>query len=241
MKMVERAIDKLANQMRIYAEASGNFDALNKVDLHEAIGNLDSSFEAKLEAFHSLYDVDKSGFDYFANADTAVILLLRNAIHHRDHDLFSSWNVTMAQEGGPSRFLGAKFLITSHHVAGGGHVSNQLYKAEDFLLRVDSDLNSSALESKMSAKNRVKTLEQLRTDLKFNEMFARASAERYPTGQIYLNIIPIFISAICRTFKSLKARGEKFTGFDARTYEMHFTHELKVDLSVLSYKTIRIR
>ncbi|WP_197434752.1 hypothetical protein [Agrobacterium vitis] len=175
MKITERAIDKLANAMRIYAEANARFDELKKVDLQEAIDNLDRAFEAKLEAFHSLYDVDKVAFDYFENADTAVILLLRNAIHHRDHDMFSSWNATMAQEGGPLRFLGAEFLIASHHVAGGGHVGNQLYKVEDFLLRVDSGLNSPALETKMSAKNRVKTLGQLRTELRFNELLAKAS------------------------------------------------------------------
>ncbi|WP_027054704.1 hypothetical protein [Mesorhizobium erdmanii] len=241
MKIAERAIDKLANAMRIYAEANARFDGLKKVDLQEAIDNLDRSFEAKLEAFHSLYDIDKAAFDYFENADTSVILLLRNAIHHRDHELFSSWNETMAQEGGPLRFLGAEFLIASHYVVGGGHVANQLYKAEDFLLRVDSELNSPALESKMSPKNRSKIADQLRADLRFNELLAKANAERYPTRQIYLNVIPIFISAVCRTFKSLKARGASFAGFDASTYEMHFTDELQVDLSVLSYKTIRIR
>jgi hypothetical protein len=241
MKITERAIDKLANAMRIYAEVNARFDELKKIDLQEAIDNLDRTFEAKLEAFHSLYDVDKMVFSYFDHADTAMVLLLRNAIHHRDHELFSSWNATMAQEGGPLRFLGAEFLIASHHVSGGGHVGNQLYKVEDFLLRVDSGLNSPALESKMSAKNRVKILDQLRTDLGFNELLAKASAERYPTTQIYLNIIPIFISAVCRTFKSLKARGANFAGFDAKTYEMHFTDQLKVDLSMLSYNTIRIR
>lgn len=241
MKIAERAIDKLANAMRIYAEANARFDELKKVDLQEAIDNLDRTFEAKLEAFHSLYDVDKVAFDYFDHADTAMILLLRNATHHRDHELFSSWNATMAQEGGPLRFLGAEFLIASHHVAGGGHVGNQLYKVEDFLLRVDSAMNSPALEKRMSAKNRVKILDQLRTDLGFNKLLAKASVERYPTTQIYLNVIPIFISAVCRAFKSLKARGANFAGFDARTYEMHFTDQLKVDLSMLSYNTIRIR
>jgi len=240
MKITERAIDKLANAMRIYAEANAKFDKLKIVDLQEAIDNLDRTFEAKLEAFHSLYDIDKAAFDYFENADTAVILLLRNAIHHRDHELFSSWNATMAQEGGPLRFQGAEFLIASHHIAGGGRVANQLYKAEDFLLCVDSELNSPALESKMSSKNRGKIADQLRKDLRFNELLAKANAERYPTAQIYFNIIPIFVSAICRIFKSLKARGANFAGFDARTYETHFTDELKVDLSVLSYKTIRI-
>lgn len=238
MKIIARAIDTLANAMRIYAEANARFDELKKVDLQEAIDNLDRAFEAKLEAFHSLYDVDKKDFDYFENADTAVILLLRNAIHHRDHELFSSWNSTMAQEGGPLRFSGAEFLIASHHVAGGGRVGNQLYKVQDFLLRVDSGLGSPALVRNMSEKNRKKILDQLTMDLKFSEVLAKASAERYPTTQIYLNIIPIFMSAVCRTFKKLKARGKNFAGFDARTYENHFSDELEVELSVLSYHKI---
>lgn len=43
--------------------------------------------EAKLETFHSLYDVAKDLFDYFDHEDTAVLILLRNAVHHRNHFL----------------------------------------------------------------------------------------------------------------------------------------------------------
>jgi hypothetical protein len=76
-----------------------------------------------LEDFHSLYDIDKGAFDYFANADTAAIRLLRNALHHRDHELFSSWNAMMAQEGGPARqFLEDKrrTLLNGQNGAGSG-------------------------------------------------------------------------------------------------------------------------
>ncbi len=76
MKIAERAIEKLANQMRIYTEENVRFDALKKVDLQEAIDNLDRKFEAKLEAFHSFYDVDKAAFDYFEHADTAVVVAI---------------------------------------------------------------------------------------------------------------------------------------------------------------------
>ncbi|MGM5092368.1 hypothetical protein ACD589_38015 [Rhizobium sp. 814_E9_N1_1] len=146
MKITERAVAKLANSMRIYAEANARFNELKKVDLEEAIDNLDRAFEAKLEAFHSVYDVDRAVFNYFDHADTALILMLRNAIHHRDHELFSSWNNTMAQDGGPHRFSGAEFLIASHTLVGEAHVGRQLYKAEDFLFRLDPSQNSPALD-----------------------------------------------------------------------------------------------
>lgn len=240
MKITERAVGKLANSMRIYADANARFNDLKKIDLEEAIDNLDRAFEAKLEAFHSLYDVDRSAFNYFEHADTALILMLRNAIHHRDHELFSSWNNTMAQDKGPYRFLGAEFLIASHILAGEAHVGRQLYKAEDFLFRLDPSLNSPALEGKMSALNRSKLLGQLKADLSFNELFSKARREGYPDKQIYFNVIPLFISAVCRVFRSLRARGVQFVGYDANAYEMHFKEKLKVDLSSLSYTTVRI-
>ena len=146
----------------------------------------------------------------------------------------------MAQGGGPYRFLGAEFLIASHIVIGEAHVGRQLYKAEDFLFRLDPSLNSPALESKMSALNRSKLLGQLKADLGFKELFLKAKREGYPNKQIYLNVIPLFISAVCRIFESLRARGAQFVGYDANAYAMHFTDELKVDLSSLSYTTLRI-
>lgn len=182
MKIKERAVSKLANAMRIYAEANLKFDALKLIDLEEAIDNLDSAFEAKLEAFHSLYDVDKDDFDYFANADTAVLILLRNAIHHRDHELFLSWNAEMRQDGGPRRFLGAEFLLASHRVVDAPWVSRQFYKAEDFLLRVDTALDSPAVERRMGERSRSQMLRQIKFDLCFDEIFLEATRPYPPTG-----------------------------------------------------------
>ena len=82
-----------------------NFHRLKSVDPEEAIDNLDRAMEAKLEAFHSLYDVIKNDFDYFSHADSALLILLRNAVHHRNHPLF--------KEGVKSAFDSCcKILIT---------------------------------------------------------------------------------------------------------------------------------
>jgi len=56
----EQAIKKLANTMRIYVETHFDFQRLKSIDQEEAVDNLDRAFEAKLEAFHSLYDVSRS-------------------------------------------------------------------------------------------------------------------------------------------------------------------------------------
>jgi len=240
MKIKQRAIGNLSNNMRRYAEANLGFATLKHVDLEEAIDNLDRAFESKLEAFHTLYDVDKDDFEYFDHPDTALLILLRNALHHRDHDLFLSWNADMAQGGGPQRYLGAEFLLARHDVVGVPSVARQLYKAQDFLLRVDLALSSPAVERRMGDRNRERMLRQLKVDLHFDDLFLKAAAERYPPNQVYINVIPIFISATCRVFRSLKQRGVRFDGYDAAAYEQPFTNELRVNLSNLVYNKVRI-
>lgn len=240
MIIQEQALSKLANSMRIYGEAHYNFNRLKAIDAEEAIDNLDRAMDAKLEAFHSLYDVTKDLFDYFEYADTAVLLLLRNAIHHRNHELFKTWNQEMGLNEGHKKYLGAEFLLASHKIRTNGHMMKHLYKLEDFYLRVDPALGSKYIEDRMSNKNRVKLLHQLDNGLSFNELKKFAEGERYPLEQVYINIIPIFISAACKVFKALKERGVNFVGFDAKAYENAFLNELGVDLNSFEYSTIRI-
>lgn len=240
VKIKQAAVGRLANSMRLFVEANIAFKRLENIDLEEGIDNLDRAFEAKLEAFHSLYDVDKNDFDYFAHADCSLLILLRNAIHHRDHELFQSWNAHMFSDGGPQRFLGAQFLLASHRVIDAPIVMRQFYKAEDFIARLDPALNSLGLERKMAPQRRVQLLNAIQRDLGFANIFSKCDAERYPRGQAYINVIPIFISATSSVFKSLKARGVPFVGFDAATYERPFTEELHVDLQAIDYDTVRI-
>lgn len=111
MEILQLSIEKLSNAMRIYAENSENFHRLRLVDEEEAINNLDRAFEAKLEAFHSLYDVSKKYVSYFDYADTNLLIVLRNAIHYRNHLLFRSWNSEMHLNGGMKKMSGALFFF----------------------------------------------------------------------------------------------------------------------------------
>lgn len=240
MNIQQQAIKKLANSMRIYVETHINFQRLKGIDLEEAIDNLDRAFEAKLEAFHSLYDVTKADLDYFSNGDTATIILMRNAIHHRDHLLFQSWNHSMALDKGYKKHLGAEFLLADYDVLDSPVRMKYFYKLEDFYLRIDSNLESPYLDLRMRAKNRKKLLAQLNNDLRFSDIKKEAESERYPIRQVYINVIPIFISATSRVFKTLKETGVEFIGFDAKTYEAPYTSELDVDFSKVAYKPLRI-
>lgn len=240
METLQQVVKKLANSMRIYVETHMNFQRLVVVDKEEAIDNLDRAFESKLEAFHSLYDVSKEHLNYFAYGDTASLILMRNAIHHRDHLLFKSWNQEMALDERYKNHLGAEFLLVDYLVSGSPPRMRYFYKFEDFYLRTDEALASPYLEKKMGAANRKKLISQLNSDLHFSDIQQFAISERYPLNQIYINVMPIFISATCRVFKALKQGGLQFSGFDANVYEQPFTSELEVDFSELTYKALRI-
>lgn len=240
MGIQEQALSKLANAMRIYGEAHMYFNRLKLVDAEEAIDNLDRAMEAKLEAFHRLYDVTKDQFDYFDHADTAVLILLRNAVHHSNHLLFKTWNQEIGLNDGHKKYFGAEFLLASHDILTNGHTMKHLYKLEDFYLRIDPSLGSEYIEDRMTTKNREKLLNQLENDLSFGKLKKHATDGRYPLKQVYINIIPIYISAAVRVFKALKNNGVNFVGFDANAYKEAFTNELEVDLCSFNYSTIRI-
>lgn len=112
---VQHAWENLSNTMRVYVETRLGFEHLRRIDQEEAINNVDRAFEAKLEKFHALYDVTKDlpGFDYFGHGDTSLIIVLRNAIHHRDHDLFFSWNALIGLNDGLARLAGGGFLLAA--------------------------------------------------------------------------------------------------------------------------------
>lgn len=235
-----QAISKLANTMRIYVEEHVRFSRLKNVDLEEAIHNLDRAMDNKLEAFHTLYDITKNEFDYFEHGDCTLLILLRNALHHRNHLLFKSWNQYMVVEKQTENYMGAEFLFADYYVMQDTESRMRyFYKLEDFYFHLDESLGSPYLREMNKIKN-IENLDLIKKDLNWLELEAYYKKNRYPMEQVYINIMPIFISAVCKVFKYLKDNGVDFTGFDAGAYCEPFTNELWVDFKNIHYKTLRI-
>ncbi|MGB2784794.1 hypothetical protein [Psychrobacter sp.] len=114
------------------------------------------------------------------------------------------------------------------------------YKLEDFYFRLDPKLASPYLVDRMKDKDKLKLLDQIKSELNFDLMTTYAEDRRYPIKQIYVNLIPVYISAVCKVFKALNDKGIEFIGFDANVYKEPFTNELKVDFSSIEYTPIRI-
>ncbi|WP_273889726.1 hypothetical protein [Serratia marcescens] len=223
MNIIETNVDRLCNMLRLLAETAGNLNRLKHIDLEEAVNNFDRTFEGVLEAFHSLYDVTKYNIDYFEHADTALIILLRNAIHHRDHPLFKSWNAEMNLNKGYKNYIGAEFLLCSYvPIEKDAHVMKYYYKLADIYDRIDQSRNSPYLVTRISTQNMERQLSTMNSELGFNKICQYATEGHYPLDQIYINIAPILQSGIKRVFTDLNKKQLSISGFDSDVYFSFF-------------------
>ncbi|EME4725357.1 MULTISPECIES: hypothetical protein [Acinetobacter calcoaceticus/baumannii complex] len=239
--IIEHAVGRLCNALRIFGEEHIRFPSLVEVDKEEAVNNYDRAFELILENFHTLYDVSKKYFNFFEFADSALLILLRNAIHHRDHNLFKSWNAQMVLNDGYQKFYGASFLLCSYKpIDDDAHVMKYYYKLEDILDRLDRTRNSPYRDNHLSQANSVKQLKLLNDQLGFSKIIEYGQKERYPLGQIYINMLPILNGALKRVFERLLQIGIKPIGYDDEIYLKHFTTEGFFDFDEVLFTNLKI-
>ncbi|WP_313443822.1 hypothetical protein [Brevundimonas sp.] len=240
-RAVERAIDVLANTMRLYVEAHTRFGGLFDIDREEAVNNLDRAFEAKLNAFHSLYDVSKSLFPYNDFGDTALLIAVRNALHHHDHPVFHSFLSRLYLEDGFEKWEGAAFLLAQHPTRHGAPIlMTHLVRLDDIDARLDPTRASPLLDKHLKGARATKRFEVINNGLALPLVRARGTVKRYPEDQVYLDLMPIFISAVCRVFTALRSAGVTFKGDDAQTYLAPFTTEIDIDLQAPGFRAVRI-
>lgn len=240
-EIIQRSVSRLANTMRIYAEGHLRYKGLVAIDREEAIENLDRAWEAILEAFHTLYDVSKDEFDYFAAPDTSLLIALRNALHHRDHSLFSSLLPELWLCESSELREGAAYLLASHNYLRGLKSSmHHFIKLEDIYSRLDPSKKSPELARIGRARELQQRFNLIAQGLRLGIVLAEAKIERYPGHQVYIDIIPILISGVRRTFRNLKELGIEFKGYDAKTYEKYFVEDLDIDLTSFEFKILRM-
>ena len=186
------------------------------VDVEEAVGNVDRAFELNLEKFHTFYDLTKRlpNFDYFGSAETSLVLVLRNAIHHRDHELFVSWNSAILLEGGLSAKAGAAYLVGSQVPFANRASARFAYRLQDFYRRLEMP------NARIQEAGRLR--EMWDNELRFKELRERGAREKYPADQVFVDVMPILISAMAMTARWVATTDFTDRGFDGKTYLKHF-------------------
>lgn len=225
----QRAWEGLANSMRLYVESKLRFKSIFEVDREEAVKNQDLAMEAKLEKFHVLYDVTKNlpGFDYFNHGDTSLVIALRNAIHHYEgHQLFQSWNARIHLNDTIGRLSGAAFLLGSTTPEEDTLAVRFYYLLDDFFIRLPALKEADKLRALWES------------ELKFAVIAKVGVDEHYPKAQVYVDVMPAFMSAVRRVRGWLASAGFVPSGFDSETYYQSFGQP--VGEQRLGFKRIRI-
>ena len=241
MNIIETNLDRLCNMLRLLAETAGVVKKLKHIDLEEAVNNYDRAFEGVLETLHSLYDVTNDKIDYFEHADTALLILVRNAIHHRNHPLFKSWNAEMSLNKGYKKYIGAEFLLCSYApVDKESHVMRYYYKLVDIYDRLDKNRSSPYIATRMNSDAMARQLSTINSELSLNKICEYATAERNPLDQIYINFIPILQSGIKRVFTELSKCDISVRGYDSNVYFDFFRKYGFFDFDEILYRKLEI-
>ncbi len=234
LRPIQDAWEALSNALRNYSEARLRAPAILKEDAEEAVANVDRAFEQKLEKFHTLYDLTKSlpGFAYFTRADTSLILVLRNAIHHRDHELFVSWNSAILLDGGLRAKAGAAYLVGSQVPFDNEVTARFCYRLHDFYRRL------AMPTAKIREPEKLRALWD--TELGFEQLAKKGEEQAYPEDHVYVNVMPVFISAVAAASRWLVQAGFTARGYDGKVYLEHF-REIPADiLDALDMQEVRV-
>lgn len=226
---IQRAWEGLSNSMRLYVESKLRFKYVFTVDREEAVKNQDMAMETKLEKLHGLYDVTKKlpGFDYFGHGDTSLVIALRNAIHHHEnHKLFQSWNARIYLNDAFSLLSGSEFLLGSTTPEEDVLTVRFYYLLDDFFARLPALKNA----------DKHRTLWE--RELQFAAIAKAGVDGRYPKTQVYVDVMPAFMSAVRRVRGWLASAGFIPLGFDSETYFECFGEPAREQR--LDFKRLRI-
>lgn len=84
--MLTHSFEDLAQSFRVIGEAAFDAGRLMDIDRAEAIGNIETALNAKLNSFHNLYDLMSrelpDSIDWYETPELLTILAIRNARHH---------------------------------------------------------------------------------------------------------------------------------------------------------------
>jgi hypothetical protein len=162
-----------------------------------------------------------------------LVIVLRNAVHHRDHELFVSWNAAIVLSGGPSAKAGAAYLLGSHSAPDDYVTSRAFYLLNDFYARL-------AMPKEMTKIRSREALKQLWEAKLGWELVSRGERERYPKTQVYFDVMPVLISAVAHVARSLRSFGVTPVRSDGEIYLESFGDIPEPFLNKLALSQVRI-
>jgi hypothetical protein len=109
-------------------------------------------------------------------------------------------------------------------------------RLDDLDARLDPKVASPHLDAFMKPNRAKQRFMLIESQLALPVIRQKGLSARYPKDQIYVDLMPVFTSAVCRVFKAMRAASAEFKGYDADVYMEPFTSEIEVNLSSPTFR-----
>lgn len=191
--MLTHSFEDLSQTFRILLESDWKFKQLISVDRPEAVGTLETAINAKLNAFHNLYDLMYQELgnpvDWYLTPQLCVILAIRNARHHnkanRIRSIYNFHVQTCDSPQNKKQYLYVDFPASPEEDGG------------DFfdvpLSWSDLDLFLSLPRSESRLRPNARDL--IRDYINADELEAEAERVGVSKAQIFFNFVPLTLNA----------------------------------------------
>lgn len=191
--MLTHSFEDLSQTYRILAESHLKLNQLICIDRPEAVGTIETAINAKLNAFHNLYDlmIQELGnpVDWYDTPELCTILAVRNARHHNiAKRIRSIWNYHNQESRSPTetkRYLYVNF--PSADKDDGGNFFDIPLSWSDIDLLLNMPRSQSRIRS--TAK------ELIRNYLNADSYEAEAGTVGLTKHEVFINFVPLFLNA----------------------------------------------
>lgn len=200
--MLTHSFEDLAQAFRVLLESNWQFRQLLSVDYAEAIGTLETAINAKLNAFHNLYDLMRQNRitppNWYEVPELCVILAIRNARHHnkanRIRSMYNYHRYTSIKPSLGRRYVYVDFPAPPEEEGG------DCFDVPLSWYDLDTFLSLPQNESRLRPKSADDIREYLNSD--YFEGYSRG--HRLDKERIFFNLVPLTLNAGIALQKYLK-------------------------------------
>ena len=191
--MLTHSFEDLTQTFRVLLESNQRLKQLIDIDRAEAVGTVETAINAKLNAFHNLYDLMAQELgkpvDWYSVPELCIILAIRNARHHnkanRIRSLWNYHNQVCEKPTNKKKYLYVNSVVPEEE-EGGGYFDIPLSWSD-----LDDLLTLPRNESRLRANARDLIRNYLNAD-KFEE---EAKSLGFRKSQIFFNFVPLSLNA----------------------------------------------
>lgn len=220
---MNKAFDKLAHALRQFMERVFESKELLEIDEDESIGNMESSFEAVLNSFHSLKDIsEKKGiqFDWYNQVQPFLLITIRNARHHNiSNNIRSIFNKVKY-----SKQIESIICVNFEAVEEGANCFEYYISWYDLISLFD--LSPKVSKIKNPQQKKLLIIDYLDGErLNSYSKLYKTNAEN-----IFINVVPLIINSMTSLFPVFNRYIDNYLSVESEAFFEHFSISQGFDL-----------